>query len=77
MAELISAVELNNEISMRGAYIVGAIWNFVILEKLGKDKYQYFVSENFDSTKIEDLKGIYRNLMFVKNEIIEKIQSEQ
>jgi len=77
LAELISAIELNNEISMRGAYIVGAIWNFVILEKLGENKYQYFVSENFDSTKIEDLKGIYRNLMFVKNEIIEKIKSEK
>ena len=76
LAELISAIELNNEISMRGAYIVGAIWNFVILEKLGENKYQYFVSENFDSTKIEDLKGIYRNLMFVKQEIIEKIREE-
>ena len=76
LAELISAIELNNEISMRGAYIVGAIWNFVILEKLGENKYQYFVSENFDSTKIEDLKGIYRNLMFVKDEIIEKIKEE-
>ena len=76
LAELISAIELNNETTMRGAYIVGAIWNFVILEKLGKDKYQYFVSENFDSTKIEDLKGIYRNLMFVKQEIIEKVKVE-
>ena len=77
LAELISAIELNNEISMRGAYIVGAIWNFVILEKLGKDKYQYFVSENFDSTKIVDLKGIYRNLLFVKEEIIQKIKEEK
>jgi len=76
LAELISAIELNNEISMRGAYIIGAIWNFVILEKLGENKYQYFVSENFDSTKIEDLKGIYRNLMFVKQEIIEKVKVE-
>jgi hypothetical protein len=74
LAELISAIELNNEKSMRGAYIVGAIWNFVILEKLGKDKYQYFVSQNFDSTKIGDLKDIYRNLVFVKNEIIEMIK---
>ena len=77
LAELISAIELNNETSMRGAYIVGAIWNFVILEKLGKDKYQYFVSENFDSTKIVDLKGIYRNLVFVKEEIIEMIKKEK
>ncbi|MDQ7046591.1 MAG: hypothetical protein Q9M39_02865 [Sulfurovum sp.] len=76
LAELVSAVELNNEISIRGAYIVGAIWNFVILEKLGKDKYQYFVSENFDSSKIGDLKGIYRNLVFVKEEIIERVKRE-
>jgi len=73
LAELISAVELNNWKTIRGAFIVGAIWNFVILEKLGENKYQYFVSENFDSTKIEDLKGIYRNLLFVKEEIIEMI----
>jgi len=74
LAELISAIELNNETSMKGAYIVGAIWNFVILEKLETNKYQYFVSENFDSTKIEDLKNIYRNLMFVKKEIIKEIE---
>ena len=48
----------------------------MILEKLGKDKYQYFVSDNFDSSKIEDLKSIYKNLVFVKNEIIEKIKEE-
>ena len=77
IAELIAGVELNNEITMKGAYIVGAIWNFVILEKLGKDTYQYFVSENFDSTKINDLKNIYKNLMFVKNEIIEMIEKEK
>ena len=74
LAELISGVELNNWETIKGAYIVGSIWNFVILEKLGKDKYQYFVSPNFDSTKIEDLKGIYKNLLFVKNEIINYIK---
>ena len=77
LAELISAIELNNEKSMRGAYIVGAIWNFVILEKLDKNKYQYFVSENFDSSKIGDLKGIYQNLVFVKEEIIERVKREK
>ena len=77
LAELISAVELNNWKTIKGAYIVGAIWNFVILEKLGKDSYQYFVSINFDSTKIEDLKTIYKNLLFVKNEIIEMAEMEK
>jgi len=76
LAELISAVELNDETIIKGAYIVGAIWNFVILKKFGKDKYQYFVSDNFDSTKIEDLQGIYKNLIFIKDEIIDKIKKE-
>jgi len=74
LAELICAVELNNWKNIKGCYIIGAIWNFVILEKLGEDKYQYFVSANFDSTKIEDLKDIYKNLIFVKNEIIDMIK---
>jgi len=74
LAELISAVELNDETVIKGAYIVGAIWNFVILEKLGEGKYQYFVSENFDSTKIVDLKAIYKNLVFVREEILERVK---
>ncbi len=51
-------------------YIIGAMWHFVILEKLGNNKYQYFVSQNFDSMRIDDLKAIYAHLLFVKNEII-------
>lgn len=69
IAELICAIEINNFQIMRGAYIVGSIWNFIILEKLGQDSYQYYVSQNFDSTKIDSLKGIYKNLLFVKQEI--------
>lgn len=70
LAELISAVELNNWNTIKGAYVIGAMWHFVILEKLEKNKYQYFVSKNFDSMRIDDLKAIYTNLLFVKNEII-------
>jgi hypothetical protein len=70
LAELISAVELNHWNTIKGAYIIGAMWHFVILEKLEKNKYQYFVSQNFDSMRLADLKAIYANLLFVKNEII-------
>lgn len=70
LAELISAVELNHWNAIKGAYIIGAMWHFVILEKLEKNKYQYFVSQNFDSLRLDDLKSIYANLLFVKNEII-------
>ncbi len=75
LAELISAVELNHEESIRGAYIVGENWTFVILEKIGKDKYQYFVSRSFNCLNIEDLKSIYKNLLFVKSEIIGSLAS--
>lgn len=74
LAELICAIELNEWRVIKGAYIMGVIWNFVILEKLEDNKYQYFVSSNFDSTDIEKLKGIYKNLLFIKDEIIEMVK---
>jgi len=76
LAELISAVELNDWKFIKGAYITGGNWHFVILEKLALHKYQYFISQNFDSTKIEDLKSIYKNLLFVKNEILAMVEAE-
>jgi len=75
LAELMSAVELNDWQFIKGAYIIGGNWYFVILEKLERHKYQYFISQNFDSTKIEDLKSIYKNLLFVKNEILAMVDS--
>ena len=76
LAELISGVELNKQEEMKGAYIVGAFWYFVILKKLGKDKYEYFVSRSFDSMRIDDLEQIYKNLIYIKNEIIKQIKEE-
>jgi len=75
LAELITAVELNDWKFIKGAYITGGNWYFVILEKLALHKYQYFISQNFDSTKIEDLKAIYKNLLFVKNEILAMVET--
>lgn len=73
LAELITAVELNDFKIIKGAYIVGAIWNFVILEKLAENTYQYFISINFDSTKLADLTAIYKNLLVVKEEIFKMV----
>jgi hypothetical protein len=74
LAELISAIEINSINYIRGAYIVGAIWNFVILEKRAKNSYIYYISRDFLSSNISDLKLIYRNLLFIKNEIIETVK---
>lgn len=71
LAELICAIELNNFTQIKGAYIIGAIWHFVILEKVEEDSYQYYISDGYYSTKIEDLKAIFKNLLFVKEEIKE------
>ncbi len=75
LAELITGVELNEWKLIKGAYVIGGNWHFVILEKLGQDKYQFFVSKNFDSTKLSDLKMIYKNLLFIKNEIITMVKA--
>jgi hypothetical protein len=69
LAELISAIELNDWKEIKGAYIIGENWNFVILERLDKDKYQYFISRTFNSTFMDNLKDIFKNLLFVKNKI--------
>ena len=74
LAELISAVELNAWEQIKGAYVIGENWNFVILEKLDKDKYQYFISRTFNCTNIEDLKDIFKNLLFVKHETIKMVK---
>ncbi len=69
LAELISGVELNDWKEIKGAYIVGAFWYFVILKKLDTNKYEYFVSKNFDSMRTDDLEKIYKNLLHIKSDI--------
>jgi hypothetical protein len=71
LSEMIVAMLINDTSKIKGAYIVGSIWTFVIMEKIQEDKYQYFVSKNYDSKDIDELKQIYKNLQFVKQEIYE------
>ena len=73
LAELISGVELNKWSEIKGAYIVGSIWYFVILKKIDINKYEYFVSNGFSSMKMDDLQQIFKNLLFIKNEILSEI----
>ena len=76
LAELISALELNQWTEIKGAYVIGGNWRFVILEKLAQDSYQYFLSQNFDATKINDLTEIYKHLVCVKQEILARVDAE-
>jgi hypothetical protein len=79
VAEMIAGLEKSNLSEIKGAFISGSIWNFVILRKRNSEKnysYVYSVSENFDASKFEDLKAIFKNLLFVKREIFDLVKKE-
>lgn len=65
LAEMLVALNMNEENIIRGAFVIGVIWNFVILKKEG-EVYKYYISDSLYSSKIEDLKKIYSNLVAVK-----------
>jgi len=67
LAEMLVAIEKNKKTIFYGGYIIGRTWIFVILEKIGENQFEYFVSEAFDSLKINDLKQIYIILQAVKH----------
>jgi hypothetical protein len=75
LAELICAIELNDFSQLKGAFVVGENWNFVILNKLADNQYQYVISRTFNATHSDDLEGIYKNLLVVKREIMQEIPS--
>jgi hypothetical protein len=67
LAELLIAIEKNKTNIMRGGYIIGRNWSFVILEKTGENQFEYAVSKQFDSLDLPDLKQIYVILQAVKH----------
>ncbi len=66
IAAMLAAMTLNKTNTIIGGYIIGRYWNFIILDKLENEKYEYFISDGFDCLKFDDLKQIYINLQAVK-----------
>ncbi len=67
LAEMLVTIEKNQTNIMRGGYIIGRNWSFVILEKIGENQFEYFVSSPFDALDFADLKKIYIILQAVKH----------
>ncbi|TAG40163.1 MAG: hypothetical protein EAZ31_08630 [Cytophagia bacterium] len=67
LAEMLVTIEKNKTNIMRGGYIIGQYWKFVILEKIAENQFEYFVSKSFDSLDLSDLKQIYIILQAVKH----------
>jgi hypothetical protein len=65
LAELIVALQLNQRNEIKGCYIIGRYWHFMVLEK-NENIYEYSVSKGFDSMDLNDLKKIYNLLQAVK-----------
>ena len=76
LAELIVAIENNQESSAIGAHIVGRLWTFVLLRKLDENTFRYVSSVGFNVLDIEDLKKLYIALQGVKADIIQKVEAE-
>jgi hypothetical protein len=64
-AELLAGIAINETNLIRGAYIIGQNWRFVIMEK-DANNYTAYISKQFDSLELDDLKQIYKNLQIVK-----------
>ena len=67
LAEMMAALEINQARQMRGAYVIGKSWTFVLLNKNGEHCYEYFRSQDFSAIKPPELQGIYRNLQAIKS----------
>ncbi len=67
MAQMSVAMEINKSKKIRGAYNIGRLWFFVILEKINDGKYKYHESKAFDCLDYEHLKQIFINLKAVKH----------
>lgn len=71
LAQMIATLAHNESQTIKGGYILGQLWKFAILEKIGDKSYHYYVSASFDALIYEQLKQIYINLQAVKKEAIE------
>ena len=69
LAELITALHLNNLTEMKGGTVQGQFWKFMIVERIGEE-WLYYTSKSFDAADFNDLCGIYNCLRFIKNSII-------
>jgi hypothetical protein len=70
LSEMIVALKINDTNSIKGTYIIGSVWTFVILEQVSKDEYRYFISKKYDAIEFDDFQQIYQNLQYVKQELM-------
>ncbi len=66
LAEMLVAMELNKTNIIYGSFVIGKIWDFIILEKLENGSYEYFTSKSLNCLDIDNLRKIYTMLQAAK-----------
>lgn len=66
LAEMLVAMQLNGDALMRGAYVIGKSWTFMLLKQRDTNRYEYYRSQDFNVLKTAELQGIYINLQAIK-----------
>lgn len=72
---MIAATALNPSDTMKGCFVVGALWYFTLLKKVG-EKYEYYISSGFDALMPKKLYQIFTNLQAVKAEALAAIANQ-
>jgi hypothetical protein len=70
-AEMMAAIENNQQNKLYGAFVIGRFWKFAIVEKLKDWEYNAYISKDFIFTDLNHLKSIYKNLQFIKQNILQ------
>lgn len=68
VAEMLVALQSTTQFEMRGAYITGSIWKFVLMERL-QTGFIYYVSHSLDFLRQEDASKIYSALQFIRRKL--------
>ncbi len=74
LAELLVAMQLNQDQEAIGAYVMGEHWRFILLQKIGENNYRYTLSSGFNCLINANLKQLYIALQGVKADIVKKIK---
>ena len=65
VAEMLVGFQTSSLKEMRGAYVTGSIWKFVLMKRL-ENKYIYYVSQSLDCLRQDDVAQIYGALLSLK-----------
>jgi hypothetical protein len=68
VAEMLVAFQSSSSAEMRGAYVTGSIWKFVLMRRF-ENKFVYYVSQSLDCLRHDDATQIYTTLQTLRQQL--------